>query len=191
MTALARTAADRPAAPIDHAGFEQHLAGHLDTLYRVALRLTRNHHDAEDLVQETCLRAYRFFGQFTPGTNLRAWLLRILTNGHLDARRSTAHAPRLVPIDGDDAGRPSAPIGTLADRRPSVEEQVLSAFESERLRAEVATLPARFGQAVQLFDLEDRSYDEIAHLTGVARNTVGSRVFRGRALLRERLVPAG
>jgi len=176
---------DRPASS-DEPGFERQVAEQLDVLYRVALRLTRNHHDAEDLVQETCLRAYRSFGQFTPGTNLRAWLFRIMTNGYLDTCRSAAHAPRLVPIERDCA-TPCAPIDRLADRRPSVEEQVLAASESEYLRAEVDALPVQFGQAVRLYDLEDRSYDEIAGLTGVARNTVGSRVFRGRALLRDRL----
>ena len=189
MTAPTLPLPDGRPAHADEPGFEQQVAGQLDALYRVALRLTRNHHDAEDLVQETCLRAYRFFGQFTPGTNLRAWLFRIMTNGYLDARRSAAHAPRLVPIDADDTAAVAAPIERLADRRPSVEEQVLAAFESEYLWGEVDALPPRFGQAVRLFDLEERSYEEIARLTGVARNTVGSRVFRGRALLRERLGP--
>jgi RNA polymerase sigma-70 factor (ECF subfamily) len=167
-------------------GFDQAYA-HLEALHRAALRLTRNPQDAEDLVQETYLKAYRFFGRFTPGSNLRAWLFKILTNGYLDARRARASAPRLLSLEDSGVADAAQVNGPLSGRELPVEEQVIARCDTEQLRAEVGALPRQFGEAVMLADLEDRSYEEIASLTGVSRNTVGSRVFRGRALLRERL----
>jgi RNA polymerase sigma-70 factor, ECF subfamily len=192
MLMSTQTADVLPAAsgnpPADPPSIEAQALSYSETLYRTALRLTGHPQDAEDLVQETFLRALRCLAQFSPGTNLRAWLVRILTNSHLDNCRAAARAPRLVSLEGESPERPSLPPGALADRRVSVEEQVLAAFDSQHLREVVAALPNQFGRAVYLADLEERSYDEVARLTGVGRNTVGSRVFRGRALLRERLV---
>src|SRR5436309_15656441 len=83
--------------------FEQEALKHLDALYRTALRMTRNPQDAEDLVQETYLRAFRFFDQFTPGTNLRAWLFRILTNTYINRYRKASTQPREAPLqDGEE-----------------------------------------------------------------------------------------
>jgi RNA polymerase sigma-70 factor (ECF subfamily) len=187
MLTPARPAGGRAiGAPGDRDLFDQALT-HFDLLYRGALRLTRNAQDAEDLVQETYLRAYRFFDRFRPGTNLRAWLFRIMTNCHLDARRAAVHQPRTLALEHLPSAVEPAPLEALRDRQPSVEAQVLATLEAEYLQRELASLPTRFGQAVRLADLEDRPYDEIARLTGVGRNTVGTRVFRGRALLRARL----
>jgi RNA polymerase sigma-70 factor (ECF subfamily) len=173
-----------PAARTGGERFEQQVLVYRDELSRAALRLTRNRQDAEDLVQDTYLRAFRSFGQFQPGSNVRAWLFRILMNGYVDARRAFAHRPQLERLDGDEL---TSRFRVLADRQPGVEEQVLAGFELELLRSALSALPGQFGQAVQLADFEDRPYGEVAALTGVPRNTVGSRVSRGRALLRERL----
>jgi RNA polymerase sigma-70 factor (ECF subfamily) len=193
MSTLA-LASDSSAAELrlcERAYFEQQAVEHFDALFRAALRLTANREDAEDLVQETYLRAFRFFGQFQSGTNLRAWLFKILTNTHLDARRAVARAPRLVALEADQPeAEPiaaAAPVRALVDHKPSVEEQVVAVAEAEWLRSELDALPGQFRVALHLADLEAWSYDEIAEATGVGRNTVGSRVFRGRALLRERL----
>lgn len=188
---VASATLDEPAAeasgpPAEGPLSEQALA-QLDTLFRHALRLTRNVQDAEDLVQETYLRAYRFAERFTPGTNLRAWLHRIMTNAHLDTRRAAASQPKRVESGRESEAELPEPLDTLADPRPGVEEQVEALLESERLAREIEALPERFAQAVRLADLAELSYDEIARLTGVGRNTVGTRVFRGRALLRARL----
>ena len=166
--------------------FEQALA-QFDALFRYALRLTHNVQDAEDLVQETYLRAYRFADRFRPGTNLRAWLYRIMTNAHLDTRRATAQQPKTVGPGRDPEEDLPGPLDALADTRPGVEEQVVAILESERLEREIEGLPEQFSQAVRLADLADLPYDEIARLTGVGRATVGTRVYRGRALLRARL----
>jgi RNA polymerase sigma-70 factor (ECF subfamily) len=169
---------------------EQELLDHLPVLLRTALRLTRHYQDAEDLVQDTCLCAFGSIHQFTPGTNLRVWLLRIMVNLNRDACRSQVGAPRAVSLTAErSAGRPDL-AETLPSRFAPVEELVLAAAQSEWLRSELAALPAQFAKAVCLADLEDRSYDEIAAATGFARNTVGTRLFRGQALLRERLLRA-
>ena len=170
---------------------EQEMLDHFEVLQRGAVRLTGHDQDAEDLVQETYLRASRSIHQFRPGTNLRAWLFRIMVNLYRDARRPMVGAPRSVSLEAERPEGAPTLVETLPSRLPAVEEQVLATSQLEWLSSELAALPAQFAQAVYLADLEDRSYDEIAAVTGVGRNTVGSRVFRGRALLRERLRRTG
>jgi RNA polymerase sigma-70 factor (ECF subfamily) len=165
----------------------EQVPGYLEVLQRGALRLTGHQQDAEDLVQETFLRATRSLHQFEPGSNLRAWLFRIMVNLHRDARRAEGRAPRPVSLEaGEHDGSPVL-LETLPSCWPAVEEQALAAYQLGWLRAQLATLPANFATAVELADLEDRSHEEIAEAMGVPRSTVGTRVFRGRSLLRERL----
>src|SRR5688500_1717070 len=133
MQRLAFAVPDAPSEPSAPSmdGFDQAYA-HLEALHRAALRLTRNPQDAEDLVQETYLKAYRFFGRFTPGSNLRAWLFKILTNGYLDARRARASAPRLLSLEDSGVADAAQVNGPLSGRELPVEEQVIARCDTEQ-----------------------------------------------------------
>lgn len=153
--------------------FEAEALPHLRSLYGTALRMTRNAHDAEDLVQETYLRAYRAFDGFTPGSNIRAWLYTILHRVRTDAFRRASRSPRTV---------------ELADEGPAVPPpQDALAQGGEDLARALESLPGVFRNAVVLRDVEDFSYQEIARILDVPIGTVMSRIHRGRALLREAL----
>jgi RNA polymerase sigma-70 factor (ECF subfamily) len=170
--------------------FEQEALKHLDALYRTALRMTRNPQDAEDLVQETYLRAYRFFDQFQPGTNLRAWLFKILTNNYINSYRKAANEPKNTSLDDTEEfslyhqmarDLPSGSLGW------DVEAEVLDRFAEEDIREAIEQLPAAYRMTVLLADVEGFSYKEIAEITGVSKGTVMSRLFRGRRLLQKAL----
>ena len=172
------------------ADFEQQALVHLDALYRTALRMTRNPQDAEDLVQETYLRAFRFSDQFRPGTNLRAWLFKILTNSFINSYRKAASAPRNTSLDDvEDFSlyhqmARETPSGSLGWE---VEAQVLDRFAEQDIRDAIENLPPAFRMSVLLADVEGFSYREIAEITGVSMGTVMSRLFRGRKLLQKAL----
>lgn len=156
----------------------------LDSLYRTALRLTGRSADAEDVVQETYLKAFAALDRFEPGTNLRAWLFTILHNTFRNRVRDRAREPittdsDLVERAGDVAGPRSATPEALLMR------DVLGA----ELQAAVDALPDAFRQAVWLRDVEEFSYAEIAAMLDVPLGTVMSRISRGRRLLFERLNP--
>jgi RNA polymerase sigma-70 factor, ECF subfamily len=153
--------------------FEAEALPHLKALYGTACRLTRNTHDAEDLVQETFLRAYRAFDSYKPGTNARAWLFTILHNVRADSRRRAARAPQTVELEGDGPAVPAAQEG-LASRGEEIERAVESLAEP-------------FRTAVVLRDVAELSYEEIRKITDVSLGTVMSRIHRGRALVREAL----
>jgi RNA polymerase sigma-70 factor (ECF subfamily) len=143
------------------------------SLYGTAYRMTRNAHDAEDLVQETFLRAYRAFDGFTPGSNIRAWLYTILHRVRTDAFRRSRRSPRTVELP--DEGPPVPP------------PQDALAQGGEDLARALDSLPDVFRSAVVLRDVEDFSYQEIARILDVPIGTVMSRIHRGRALLRAAL----
>ncbi len=150
--------------------FEAEALAHLRSLYATACRLTRNPHDAEDLVQETYLRAYKAFDGFTPGTNIRAWLYTILYRVRTDAFRRAGRSPQTVELK--DEGPAVAPA------------QDALAQGGEDLARALDALPEVFRTAVVLRDVEDFSYQEIARVLEVPVGTVMSRIHRGRALLR-------
>lgn len=182
-----RAAEERPT--IDREAFEGEALEHLDALYRTALRMTRNEQDAEDLVQETYLKAYRFFDRYQRGTNIRAWLFRILTNSYINRYRKAMARPRVTSLDQTSD---FFLYNRLADdgREPvsvSVEEEVLSSFAEEEVTQALEELPPQFRMAVLLADVEGFSYKEVAEMTGVKIGTVMSRIFRGRRLLQEKL----
>lgn len=167
--------------------FEREALACLDSLYGMALRLTRNPADAEDLVQETYLKAFRAAAQFEAGTNLKAWLFTILHNTFLNRRRRAVKEP--VAAEPDDLERASA-ASPAASLTP--EELLLRDTLDADLQAALDALPDTFREAVWLRDVEEFSYAEIAAMLAIPIGTVMSRISRGRRLLYERLTaPAG
>jgi RNA polymerase sigma-70 factor, ECF subfamily len=184
----ATTAAATPAAcPGD---FEQQVRPYLAQLYPAALRMTRNASDAEDLVQETLAKAFIAFHQFTPGTNLRAWLHKILSTTFVNSYRKTRRQPVL-------AAAPDLPEGwqrgseAIAGVVRSAEAEALDRLgDSEVLRA-LRDLPTDFRTAVYLADIEGYPYREVAAMMGTPIGTVMSRLHRGRDRLRRALAAYG
>jgi RNA polymerase sigma-70 factor (ECF subfamily) len=171
----------RPA--VRTAAFEADALGHLDSLYRTALRLTRVPADAEDLVQETYLKAFRSSDSFEPGTNLRAWLFTILHNTARNRARDRARDA--VAIDSDTVERTAEEsAGASAD---TPETLLLRDVMTPDVQAAVEALPDTFRQAVWLRDVEEFSYAEIAAMLDIPAGTVMSRISRGRRMLFDRL----
>lgn len=183
--------APRPGVPAEEreSFFEREVMQHLDALYRTALRMTRNAQDAEDLVQETMLRAFRFLDRFEPGTNLRAWLFKILTNTYINRYRKSASEPRVDSLDdSEEFALYNHLDAEAATRGGSVEAQVLDRFAEQDIKAAIEALPPQYRITVLLADVEGFSYNDIAEITNVKKGTVMSRLFRGRRLLQKALV---
>jgi len=164
--------------------FEEVALVHLDSLYRSALHLTHNRAEAEDVVQETFLRAFRNFHRFNPGTNCRAWLFTIMRNTFLNRLR---RAGRELPDGGDSAewASPSEPVGALASAIESPEEEFFQTLLHGDVDRALRALPLVFREAVILADLEGLRYKEVAQVLGCPIGTVMSRLSRGRHLLRQ------
>lgn len=169
------------------ARFEQDALPFLDQIYAGALRMTRNPSDAQDLVQETFIKAFRAFGGFQEGTNLKAWLYRILTNTYINQYRKAQREPRVNPTDEihdwqmADAARHSS--GGLR----SAESEALDLLPNTVIADAFAQVPDDFRNAVYLADVEGFAYKEIAEIMDVPVGTVMSRLHRGRKALRELL----
>jgi RNA polymerase sigma-70 factor (ECF subfamily) len=153
---------------------------YVDQLYATALRLTRSPSDAEDLVQDTYLKAFRAAGQFRPGTNLKAWLFTILQNTFRNLRRDRGREP--VDIDSETVER--APVRADA---PDPEQRLIAKSLDADVREALDSLPPAFREAVWLRDVEDLAYADIAQVLDVPIGTVMSRISRGRRLLQQRL----
>jgi RNA polymerase sigma-70 factor, ECF subfamily len=169
----------------DASAFEREALACLDSLYGTALRLTANPADAEDLVQDTYLKAFRAADQFQPGTNLKAWLFTILHNTFLNRRRRAVKEP--VAMESDEIERAAAALPA----EPETPEQLLlrSTLDVD-LKEALDSLPDAFRQAVWLRDVEEFAYAEIAEMLDVPIGTVMSRISRGRRLLFDRLTAA-
>ncbi len=169
------------AATARPAAFEAEALAHLNALYSSALRLTANRADAEDLVQETYLKAFRSYDQFEPGTNLKAWLFTILHNTFLNTRRNAGRES--ITTEPDEIERAAVP----AETTDSPEQILLRKTLDVDLQAALDSLPSVFREAVWLRDVEDFSYAEIARIVGIPVGTVMSRISRGRRMLYQRL----
>ncbi len=170
--------------PLDEkrASFEREALVHLDVLYRVALRLTGNPADADDLVQETMLKAYRAWDQYEKGTNAKAWMLTILRHAFINEYRRRTRHPETVDVDSIE---PYAVFPEVQDEDPQgaffdriVDDEVLRAIDQ---------LPEVFRETLVLSDVEGMSYQEIAGILEVPVGTVKSRLFRARHLLQGKL----
>ena len=171
----------------DPARFEDDVTPLLPQLYSAALRLTRNPADAEDLVQETLLRAFRGYGGFKAGTNLRAWLYRILTNTFINRYRQQARQPAEVELGELEDMYLYRRLGQEAGAARSAEEEALERFVDEDIKAAVEALPENFRIPVLLADVEGFSYKEIAEMLEIPIGTVMSRLFYAKHRLRKLL----
>jgi len=174
--------------PIDPAArvaqFEASALEYLDQLYSAALRMTRNRQDAEDLVQDTYLKAFAAFHQYQPGTNLRAWLYRILTNAYINKHRKKQREPYLKNADDvTDWEVNAAPDLTMQ----SAEFTALNQITDNEVSDALAELPEERRMVVYFADVEGLSYQEIAEIMDCPVGTVMSRLHRGRAQLRKSL----
>ena len=177
----------------DQAKFVELAMEHMGSLYSAAVRMTRSPTEAQDLVQETYLKAYRGFGSFEEGTNLKAWLYRILTNTYINAYRAKKRRPEQVDVDEVEDlylyRRLGGLEGAVAGR--SAEEEVLDRFTDAEVKEAVESLPEQFRMVVLLADVEGFSYKEIAEILGIPIGTVMSRLHRGRRALQKALFDFG
>ncbi len=174
----------QPPPPVDEkrASFEREALVHLDALYRVALRLTGNASDADDLVQETMLKAYRAWDQYEKGTNAKGWLLTILRHAFINEYRRRTRHPETVDVDTIE---PFAVFGEIQEDDPQgaffdriVDDEVLRAIDA---------LPEAFRETLVLSDVEGMSYQEIGKILEIPVGTVKSRLFRARQMLQGKL----
>jgi RNA polymerase sigma-70 factor (ECF subfamily) len=161
----------------------------MPALYSAALRMTRNPADAEDLVQETYLKAYRGFGGFEEGTNLRAWLYRILTNTFINSYRSKKRRPQESELDEAEDLYLYRRLGGLeaVQASRSAEDELMDMFTDSEVKDAIEALPEQFRLAVLLADVEGFSYKEIAEMLDTPIGTVMSRLHRGRKSLQKQL----
>jgi RNA polymerase sigma-70 factor, ECF subfamily len=195
MSKTMDTAAETTAIQEREARFEREVVPFMGQLYPAALRMTRNPSDAEDLIQETFAKAYAKFHQFQPGTNLRAWLHRILSNTFINTYRKKRREP-LQDLGAEFQEDWQTGADPLTPPARSAEAEVLDRLgDSDVLRA-LRELPSEFRVAIYLADIEGYPYREVAEMMGTPIGTVMSRLHRGRAKLRQRLAgyesqPAG
>jgi RNA polymerase sigma-70 factor (ECF subfamily) len=177
-------------AMADRAQFTEQAMEFMPALYTAALRMTRNPSDAEDLVQETFLKAYRAFGSFQEGTNLKAWLYRILTNTFINSYRAAKRRPEKADVEDIEDLYLYKRLNELAAPGVgrSAEEELLERITDDEVKRAIESLPEAFRIAVLLADVEGFSYKEIADITEVPIGTVMSRIHRGRRALQKALL---
>jgi RNA polymerase sigma-70 factor (ECF subfamily) len=166
----------------DQARFAEDAMPYMDALYTAAMRMTHNAADAEDLVQETFLRGYRGYPRFEEGTNLRAWLYRILTNTFINSYRSKQRRPQESDLGEVEDLYLYRRLGGLeaSERGRSAEDELMDLVTDEEVKRALDELPDQFRVAVLLADVEGFSYKEIAEILDIPVGTVMSRLHRGR-----------
>ncbi len=173
--------------PEERQRFQEEALPLLDSLYAAALRMTRNPADAEDLVQETMMRAYRAFHRFEPGTNIKAWLFRILTNAYINVYRKRQREPQKVSQDEAEEFDLYRELREHESLEETPERIVLDNLVDTDILQAIDDLPDQFRLAVVLSDVEGFSYAEMAEIMDVPMGTVMSRLHRGRKALQKRL----
>jgi RNA polymerase sigma-70 factor (ECF subfamily) len=168
----------------DRVRFEEEALGLSDQVYRVARHLANSREEADDLVQETYARAFRSWRSYTPGTNLRAWLLRILTNLNIDRGRRSQRAPQTQPLEANDYYL----YDKLAETEGVTdEERVVERLSQDDIVSALAEVPHDFRDVIVLVDLGDFSYQDAAQILDIPIGTVMSRLHRGRRVLKREL----
>ena len=169
----------------DRVRFEEEALALSDQVFRVARHLASSREEAEDLVQETYARAFRSWRSYTPGTNLRAWLLRILTNLNIDRGRRSQRAPQTTPLEANDYylyDKLAASDGAASD-----EERVVERLSQDDIVSALSAVPHDFRDAIVLVDIGDFSYQDAAQILDIPIGTVMSRLHRGRRILKREL----
>src|SRR6266446_1481364 len=181
-------ARDIAAGARDRVRFEEEALALADQVYRVARRLVGSREEAEDLVQETYARAFRSWRSYTPGTNMRAWLFRILTNLNVDRRRRNQRAPQMQPLEANDYYL----YDKLAESdAPTEEERVVERLSQDDIVTALSEVPHDFRDVIVLVDIGDFSYQDAANILGIPIGTVMSRLHRGRRILKRELAEIG
>ena len=166
--------------------FEKEFVPHMDAMYNFALKLTNDEDEAQDLVQDTCMKAYRFIHSFEPGTYAKAWLFRILKNNFINDYRKKSRGPSKVEfewveqsITGDEDSEPAY--------QADLQAETVNDMLGDEITAAIQALPVDFRMIIILCDLEEFSYEEMARILNIPIGTVRSRLHRARALLKESL----
>jgi len=168
----------------DRVRFEEEALGLSDQVYRVARHLANSREEADDLVQETYARAFRSWRSYAPGTNLRAWLLRILTNLNIDRGRRSQRAPQMQPLEANDYYL----YDKLAESDGQTgEERVVERLSQDDIVTALSEVPHDFRDVIVLVDIGDFSYQDAAQILGIPIGTVMSRLHRGRRILKREL----
>ncbi len=166
--------------------FTREALPHMDVLYNFALRMTNNSADADDLVQETYLKAYRFWDKYEKGTNIRAWMFRIMKNSYINRYRRESKEPETV--DYDDVKNFYNTIRGDSGDANDLQETIFGNLLDDDVASAIAELPEEFRTVLILCDIEGLTYDEIAEFVDIPLGTVRSRLHRARKVLRLRLM---
>lgn len=165
--------------------FNREVIPHLDALYNFALRLTSDPNDAEDLVQDTIVKAYRFFNSYEKGTNAKAWLFRILKNSYINTYRKNSKKPQEV--DYDEISTFYETIRAERTETSDLEDKMFRELIDDDLANALDAIPEDFRTVVLLCDVEEFTYEEISNMLDVPIGTIRSRLHRGRNLLKDQL----